>query len=170
MPRHPGNSDGVNLTTSLCLTYIICISCVRLWIRKGSYGSDDLVIAVATIISFAHTATDFLALAYGLGRPWEQISGREGLEVLNAVSTTSVTNEKLLADLFSGLDRRRSLIHYHAIPVQMRDLDFPQPHHQGQTAGYAVSYHQRRNCDHRDRCTTPDHGGLPCGKILLGLS
>lgn len=95
MPRHPGYQDGTNLAVSLCLTYVICISCVRLWIRKGSYGSDDVVIAIATVVSFAHTATDYLALANGLGTPWEQtgdsddlpdLKNSRNLPVLNAVS------------------------------------------------------------------------------------
>lgn len=85
MPRHPGNQDGLSLTISLCLTYVICISCVRLWIRKGSFGSDDIVIAVATVVSFLHTATDYLALANGLGKPWDSIDGSNTLPVLNAV-------------------------------------------------------------------------------------
>lgn len=83
MPRHPGNQDGVLLTVSLALTYVICISCVRLWIRKGSYGSDDFVILVATFTGFVHTAMDFLALANGLGAPYD--GDNKNLPVLNAV-------------------------------------------------------------------------------------
>ena len=80
----------MNLTTSLALTYVICISLVRLWIRKGSYGSDDVVIAIATVVSFAHTATDYLALANGLGNPWERLEGSADLSKLNTVSVVPV--------------------------------------------------------------------------------
>ena len=85
MPRHPGYQDGVNLVVSLALTYVICISCVRLWIRKGSYGSDDAVVAVATVVSFGHTAADYLALANGLGMPWRDSSLPNNLLALNTV-------------------------------------------------------------------------------------
>lgn len=86
MPRHPGNQDGTLLTVSLALVYVLCISCVRIWIRKGSYGSDDLVVLVATMTGFVHTALDFLALANGLGAPYDATAVTGTLPVLNAVS------------------------------------------------------------------------------------
>jgi hypothetical protein len=89
MLRHLGFSDSVNLTISLCLTYTLCISCVRIWIRKGAFGVDDIVIAIATLISFGHTAADYLALANGLGTPWAHIVNDENLSTLNTVGQTS---------------------------------------------------------------------------------
>lgn len=85
MPPRSGYQDGVLLTVSLALTYVLCISCVRIWIRKGSYGSDDLVILVATMTGFVHTAVDFLALANGLGAPYNVTEESQALSVLNAV-------------------------------------------------------------------------------------
>lgn len=86
MPRHPGYQDGTNLAVSLCLTYVVRISMVRIWIRKGSYGSDDIVIAIATTISFLHTAVDYIALANGLGTSWDaRLAHSSTLPVLNAV-------------------------------------------------------------------------------------
>jgi hypothetical protein len=89
MPRHLGFSDSVNFTISLCLTYTLCISCVRIWIRKGAFGVDDIVIAIATLVSFGHTAADYVALANGLGTPWAHIVNEENLSSLNAVICTS---------------------------------------------------------------------------------
>lgn len=78
------------MVISLAVTYVICVSCVRLWIRKGSYGSDDAVIAVATVMSFAHTAVDYLALANGLGSPNDRIEDALNLPTLNAASLAGV--------------------------------------------------------------------------------
>lgn len=86
MARPPGYQGGVLLAVSLALTYVICISCVRIWIRKGSYGSDDLVVLIATMTGFVHTAVDYLSIANGLGTPYEDIQQSGSLPVLNAVS------------------------------------------------------------------------------------
>ena len=88
MPRHLGFSDSVNLTISLCLTYTLCVSCVRLWIRKGAFGADDIVIAVATLVTLGHTAADYAALAYGIGTPWTHVVNEQSLASLNTVSQT----------------------------------------------------------------------------------
>ena len=86
MPHHVGVVDGVNLTISLCLTYTLCISCVRAWIRKGAFGVDDIVVAAATVVSFVHTGADYAALANGLGSPWKSILESDNLKALNSVS------------------------------------------------------------------------------------
>lgn len=87
MPTHPGYEDAVNLTISLCLTYTLCIACVRLWIRKGSFGVDDIVIAVATVLTLCHSGADYTALAEGLGSPWQKLAAerRKNLRGLNEV-------------------------------------------------------------------------------------
>lgn len=77
--------DGVNLAISLCLTYIICISCLRIWIRRGAFGVDDAVIAVATLLTFGHTAVDYVALSAGLGKSWRGLEDEGKLKSLNAV-------------------------------------------------------------------------------------
>ena len=85
MPQSLGYKDGVNLAISLCLTYTLCLSCVRAYIRKGAYGIDDSVIAVATVISFGHIGADYAALANGLGTPWNHIVEADSLTTLNTV-------------------------------------------------------------------------------------
>ena len=89
MPQHVGYYDGVNLTISLCLTYILCISGVRIWIRKGAYGIDDLVIAIATLVALGHTAANYAALANGLGLSWTKVLREDNIDSLSAVSISS---------------------------------------------------------------------------------
>lgn len=86
MPQHVGYQQGLNLAISLCLTYTLCIACVRVWIRKGAYGSDDIVIACATVVTICHTAMDYTALAAGLGTPWSRLEQQDSLDMLNKVS------------------------------------------------------------------------------------
>ncbi|KAK3724870.1 hypothetical protein LTR37_000918 [Vermiconidia calcicola] len=90
MPQSLGYKDGVNLAISLCLTYTLCLSCVRAYIRKGAYGIDDSVIAVATVISFGHIGADYAALANGLGTPWSHIVETDSLTTLNTASVAGV--------------------------------------------------------------------------------
>ena len=85
MPQHIGYQDTLNLTISLCLIYTLCVACVRIWIRKGSFGADDLVIAVATILTLCHSAASYAALAAGLGIPWSNLSRSDDSSSLNAV-------------------------------------------------------------------------------------
>lgn len=95
-----GSVEGLNLVISLCLTYTLCIVLVRLWIRRGAFGSymtpfriswltssgyDDIVVYVATLFTLGHTATDYVALVEGLGKPWQEISDSKQLSSLNAV-------------------------------------------------------------------------------------
>ena len=83
--QHIGHVDALNLTVSLCLCYTICIALVRLWIRRGAFGVDDLVILVATFVTLSHTGTSYAALANGLGKPWTDIKASKDLTNLNAV-------------------------------------------------------------------------------------
>ena len=80
-----GYSKGVNLTISLCLTYILCMTGIRIWIRKGALGVDDWVIGAATLVALGHTAADYGAFANGLGLPWRQILDTRNLVALNDV-------------------------------------------------------------------------------------
>lgn len=98
--EHSGNTQGLNLAISLCLTYTLCIVLVRLWIRKGAFGTcfgfglalantagyDDLVVLVTTIFSLGHTAADYVALSDGLGKPWQELIAEGHLSALNNVS------------------------------------------------------------------------------------
>ena len=77
--QHVGHVDAVNLTVSLCLCYTICIALVRLWIRRGAFGVDDLVVLVATLVTLSHTGSSYAALADGLGKPWIDIKALKDL-------------------------------------------------------------------------------------------
>lgn len=93
--HHIGHIDAVNLTVSLCLCYTLCIALVRLWIRRGAYGIDDLVVLVATLFTLGHTGSSYAALADGLGKPWDALEESQDLPNLNAVriSLTKTTHE-----------------------------------------------------------------------------
>jgi hypothetical protein len=84
--RHPGYVDALTLAVSLCLTYTLCIACVRIWIRKGQFGYDDLIVFVATITTLGHTGSSYVGIANGLGRSWPDMQEEYHLEKLNAVS------------------------------------------------------------------------------------
>ena len=90
MPHHRGYQDTLNLTISLCLTYTLCIACVRIWIRKGAFGSDDLVIAVATVLTLCHSAASYAALAAGVGIPWSSLLRTDDISSLDAVRLLTV--------------------------------------------------------------------------------
>lgn len=83
--HHVGHIDAVNLTVSLCLCYTICIALVRLWIRRGAFGVDDLVVLVATVVTLSHTGSSYAALTDGLGKPWIEIKASKDLAKLNVV-------------------------------------------------------------------------------------
>lgn len=84
--QHIGHVDALNLTVSLCLCYTLCIALVRLWIRRGAFGVDDLVIVLATLVTLGHTGSSYAALANGLGKPWKTVQAEGSVAELNAVS------------------------------------------------------------------------------------
>lgn len=47
--HHVGYVDGVNFTISICLTYTLCVTFLRVWIRRVLFGWDDLVVGAATV-------------------------------------------------------------------------------------------------------------------------
>jgi len=85
MPEHQGYEDALNLTISLCLTFSLCIACVRIWIRKGAFGIDDFVIAVATTIALGNSAASYVSLADGMGLPWSKLQRSDSLSSLDTV-------------------------------------------------------------------------------------
>lgn len=87
--QHIGYVDALNLTVSLCLCYTLCIALVRLWIRRGAFGIDDLIVLFATLVTLGHTGTSYAALAYGLGKPLALIRSDENVAELNAVCMRS---------------------------------------------------------------------------------
>jgi hypothetical protein len=171
MPRHPGFADSVNLTISLCLTYVLCISCVRMWIRKGAFGVDDVVTGIATLVSFGHTAADYLALANGLGQPWTGIVGDEKISSLNAVSLLHRgTPVDLNADFLQGIDRGRCLMGRCTLFIKMRHDMLPQSNHED---AYSACPLSPLKCDHSHywHCIAlGHHHRLPYSKrVLLGF-
>lgn len=91
MSQHrEGYQDALNLVVSLCLIYTLCIACVRIWIRRGSYGTDDLVIAIGTIITLCNSGANYAALANGLGTKWPSLRESESLPDLNGVSMSFI--------------------------------------------------------------------------------
>ena len=46
---------------------------------------DDVVIAIATLVTFAHTAADYVALKGGLASPWDRIVKSGNVQLLNDV-------------------------------------------------------------------------------------
>ena len=65
---------------------------------------DDIVIAVATLITFGHTGADYASLVNGLGTPLVHIINTGQLESLNAVSSVLQKLSRLL-----GVSVRRSI-------------------------------------------------------------
>ncbi|GAB1726689.1 hypothetical protein NU195Hw_g6296t1 [Hortaea werneckii] len=91
MSQHrEGYQDALNLVVSLCLIYTLCIACVRIWIRRGSYGTDDLVIAIGTIITLCNSGANYAALANGLGTKWPSLRESKSLPDLNGASFAGV--------------------------------------------------------------------------------
>ncbi|KAI7110142.1 hypothetical protein KC352_g36349 [Hortaea werneckii] len=91
MSQHrEGYQDALNLVVSLCLIYTLCIACVRIWIRRGSYGTDDLVIAIGTIITLCNSGANYAALANGLGTKWSSLRESKSLPDLNGASFAGV--------------------------------------------------------------------------------
>lgn len=68
-----GYEDTLNFVNSLCLTYVLCSAVLRAWIRRGIYGIDDIIVAVATVVSLAHAGSVYAALKHGAGQPWRHI-------------------------------------------------------------------------------------------------
>ncbi|KAK3109613.1 hypothetical protein LTR53_016948 [Teratosphaeriaceae sp. CCFEE 6253] len=63
---------------------------VRIWIRKGSFGLDDIVVCLSTIITLCHYATSYVGLAQGLGGPWSGIKDGRAVSRLNEAALAGV--------------------------------------------------------------------------------
>ncbi|EMC93284.1 hypothetical protein BAUCODRAFT_150636 [Baudoinia panamericana UAMH 10762] len=86
MSEAGGYQKALNLTISLCLIYTVCIALVRIVIRKGSFGSDDFVIAAATVLTLCNAAASYVALSKGLGLPWRTILNEGTISSLSEAS------------------------------------------------------------------------------------
>lgn len=85
-PRHRiGFGDSLKLTTSLCLTYTVGVALLRAWVRRSTFGADDIVISAATLVCLGHFASNYIALEYGAGKPWSTIAAAGQIGPLNSV-------------------------------------------------------------------------------------
>jgi hypothetical protein len=83
--HHLGYADSLNVAISICLTYTLIFTCVRIHLRRSSFGADDAVVVVATIAAMAHFAASYTCLTAGLGKPYDMIKGNS--DRLNSVGT-----------------------------------------------------------------------------------
>jgi hypothetical protein len=81
--HHLGYADSLNVAISICLTYTLIFTCVRIHLRRSSFGADDAVVLVATMATMAHFAASYACLTAGLGKPYDMIKG--DLDRLNFV-------------------------------------------------------------------------------------
>ncbi|MCJ1231161.1 hypothetical protein MMC12_007837 [Toensbergia leucococca] len=107
--------NALEVVISLCFTYALCIFGMRLWMRRNLYGLDDLIALIATVssaqddrpvfppdrsnlwltatfqvLAVAQYATQYLALAVGLGRSSQYLETDSKLSTLNNASFAGV--------------------------------------------------------------------------------
>lgn len=87
--HHLGYADSLNVTISICLTYTLIFTCVRIHLRRSSFGADDAVVVFATLAAMAHFAASYSCLTAGLGKPYDMIEGNLGR--LNSVCSSDMS-------------------------------------------------------------------------------
>jgi hypothetical protein len=80
-----GFEDTLNFTNTLCVAYTLCSAILRAWIRRGIYGIDDVVIAVATCSTLGFFAANYVDLENGAGKPWHYIEASHDVASFNRV-------------------------------------------------------------------------------------
>jgi hypothetical protein len=80
-----GFEDTLNFTNTLCVAYTLCSAILRGWIRRGIYGIDDVVIAVATCSTLGFFAANYVALENGAGKPWHYVEASRDVASFNRV-------------------------------------------------------------------------------------
>lgn len=55
--QHVGYVDSLKVAISICLTYTLLVSGVRIYLRNSKYGLDDLFLVIATV-SFVDRSTE----------------------------------------------------------------------------------------------------------------
>ncbi|KAF1826103.1 uncharacterized protein K489DRAFT_350412 [Dissoconium aciculare CBS 342.82] len=90
MPHRDGFQNSLSFTISLCLVFTIAVAAARFWIRRGSYGIDDAIIAFGTVTSLVRTGLNYSALQLGMGQPAQSFSTGEALTNLNDLSFASM--------------------------------------------------------------------------------
>lgn len=84
--RHSGNVAGLELALGLCLCYTLCILVLRGFIRWRTYGIDDAIVLISTIVALAFFGCGYASAATGLGRPDAELDLQQSLvEQLNEV-------------------------------------------------------------------------------------
>ncbi|KAG9943998.1 hypothetical protein KCU85_g8255, partial [Aureobasidium melanogenum] len=71
--HHLGYAESLNVAISICLTYTLIFTCVRIHLRRSSFGADDAVVIIATLAAMAHFAASYACLTAGLGKPYPMI-------------------------------------------------------------------------------------------------
>lgn len=95
--HHLGYADSLNVAISICLTYTLIFTCVRIHLRRSSFGADDVVVIFATIAAMVHFATSYACLTAGLGKPYDMI--KNNISQLSSVCccdipVSAITNSK----------------------------------------------------------------------------
>jgi hypothetical protein len=83
-----GFEDTLNFTNTLCVAYTLCSAILRAWIRRGIYGIDDVVIAVATCSTLGFFAANYVALENGAGKPWNSIDHQVKASIASVLTFT----------------------------------------------------------------------------------
>ena len=83
--HHLGYADSLNVAISICLTYTLIFTCVRIHLRRSSFGADDAVVVIATLAAMAHFAASYTCLTAGLGKPYDMV--KDNIGQLNSVSS-----------------------------------------------------------------------------------
>jgi hypothetical protein len=127
MPHRDGFQNSLSFTISLCLVFAIAVAAARFWIRRGSYGIDDAIIAFGTVISLVRTGLNYSALQLGMGQPAQSFPNGEALANLNDVSLRR--DRSLMPTLLTlaGLLCEHDHVPGQPVHHQVRDDRFSQP-------------------------------------------
>lgn len=93
--HHLGYADSLNVAISICLTYTLIFTCVRIHLRRSSFGADDVVVVIATLTALAHFAASYTCLTAGLGKPYDMIKANIGQ--LSSVSSSNKISLELVS-------------------------------------------------------------------------
>lgn len=125
-----GYEDTLNFVNSLCLTYILCSAVLRGWIRRGIYGLDDTMVAFATVLSLAFSASVYVALAHGAGKPWQSITSAGDSNAYNQVGQTLALHRTTEGtDSHAGFACCGHHVRAVALPIQGQRCSLPRPNH-----------------------------------------
>lgn len=167
-PHRLGYEDSLKLSTSLCLTYILCTAVLRVWVRRSMFGIDDGVIAAAIVICIVQLGISYAAIVNGAGLPWTLVSGSER-ETLNGVSHVKLLI--LCSSTYCGLALRGPDLYLHHIALSHEVLCgcFPPPPHQELYADPHLPHqHCRLRCHWSSESVTCDGGLAFRGSRQLG--